>query len=125
MLTASYHELRYQYSIDIQAEWLRERAEAAASKRESSATALLPSLSPPPESTSAGPLALISQPSSQSLAAGIDDLVAALKPRKAQQGGRENEDMAASVSGSLDQQASSSNSLLVCFYHISPGLPHV
>ena len=65
----------------------------------------------------------MTQPSSQSLAAGIDDLVAALKPRRAQQGDAAGEDGAASVSGSPWHQAHSSVSLSMWSCHKSPGLP--
>ena len=47
----------------------------------------------------AGPLSLVPQPSSLDLAAGIDDLMAALKPRHSQAGGGASEDGSSALSG--------------------------
>ena len=77
---------------------LRERAEAAAMKREPRPSALQAAASPVSEGSRAGPWALVPHPSSLSLAAGIDELVAALKPRRST-GGVAREDSSLSTSG--------------------------
>ena len=76
---------------------LRERAEAAAIKRETRPSALQ-TASPVSEGSMAGPWALVPQPSSLGLAAGIDELVAALKPCRST-GGVAGEDSLLSTSG--------------------------
>ena len=52
-----------------------------------------------PEGSLAGPLSLVPQPSSLDLAAGIDDLMAALKPRHSLAGGGGSEDGSSAMSG--------------------------
>ena len=52
-----------------------------------------------PEGSLAGPLSLVPQPSSLDLAAGITDLMAALKPRHSQAGGGASEDGSSAMSG--------------------------
>ena len=52
-----------------------------------------------PEGSLAGPLSLVPQPSSLDLAAGIDDLMAALKPRHSLAGGGASENGSSAMSG--------------------------
>ncbi len=79
----------------------RERAEAASSLRQSRAEAMQVSVPQAlsPEGSAARALALAPQSSSLSLAAGIDDLVAALKTRRGIVDGGASEDGSASASG--------------------------
>ena len=72
----------------------RERSEAASSLRQAREESMqLGVYKPPtPEGSQAGPLALTPQPSSISLADGIDDLIAALKPRRSTAEGGTSED---------------------------------
>ena len=77
----------------------RERAEAAASKREARPTAFQAAANPESQGSRAGPLPLGAHPSSLSLAASIDDLVVALKPHRSA-GGVAREDSSLSTSGS-------------------------
>ena len=79
----------------------RERSDAAASLRQARADSTPVSMPKPlsPEGSLAGPLALVPQPSSLDLAAGIDDLVAALKPRRSNAEGGVSEDGSSSISG--------------------------
>ena len=79
----------------------RERAEAALSLRQVRADFMQVSTpkSPSTEVSLVGPLALTPQPSSLSLTAGIDDLVAALKPRRGHVEGGLSETGLSTVSG--------------------------
>ena len=79
----------------------RERSDAAASLRQAQADSMSLSMPKPPspEGSLAGPLALVPQASGLDLAAGIDDLVAALKPRRSNAERGVSEDGSSSVSG--------------------------
>ncbi len=81
----------------------RERADAVASLRQARAESMQVSMPKPafPEGSLAGPLSLVPQPSSLDLAAGIDDLMAALKPRHSLAGGGATEDGSSAMSGAF------------------------
>lgn len=77
----------------------RERAEAAAAKRDMRPSVLQASSGAVSQGSLAGPLSLVAHPSSLSLAAGIDDLVTALKPRRSSGGAIREDSSLLSVSG--------------------------
>ncbi len=81
--------------------YCRERADAVAGLRQARAESMQVSMPKPASSEGflAGPLSLVPQPSSLDLAAGIDDLMAALKPRHSQAGGGASEDGSSALSG--------------------------
>lgn len=81
----------------------RERADAVASLRQARAESMQVSTpkAASPEGSLAGPISLVPQPSSLDLAAGIGDLMAALKPRRSQAGGGASEDGSSAMSGAL------------------------
>ncbi|DBA92530.1 TPA: hypothetical protein ACH3X1_002761 [Trebouxia sp. C0004] len=82
----------------------KERADAVASLRQARADCVQVSMpnSASPEGSLAGPLSLGPQPSSLDLAAGIDDLMAALKPCHSQAGGGATEDGSSAMLGDDD-----------------------
>ena len=81
--------------------YCRERADAVAGLRQARAEPMQVSMpkAASPEGSLAGPLSLVPQPSSLDLAAGIDGLMAALKPRHSQAGGGASEDGSSAMSG--------------------------
>ncbi|KAL3148684.1 hypothetical protein ABBQ38_014099 [Trebouxia sp. C0009 RCD-2024] len=80
----------------------KERAEAAAAKRDMRPSVLQASSGAVSQGSLAGPLSLVAHPSSLSLAAGIDDLVTALKPRRSSGGAIREDSSLLSVSGDDD-----------------------
>ncbi|DBB14510.1 TPA: hypothetical protein ACH3X3_004792 [Trebouxia sp. C0006] len=82
----------------------KERADAVAGLRQARAESMQVSMPKPASSEGflAGPCSLVPQPSSLDLAAGIDDLMAALKPRHSQAGGGASEDGSSALSGDDD-----------------------
>ncbi|KAL0020086.1 hypothetical protein WJX79_009298 [Trebouxia sp. C0005] len=82
----------------------KERADAVASLRQARAESMQVSTpkAASPEGSLAGPISLVPQPSSLDLAAGIGDLMAALKPRRSQAGGGASEDGSSAMSGDDD-----------------------